>query len=59
MLATYERDVPIYTHPVVADLAGEAGTEVLVTYGDGRVVALSFAIGERVKDGVTDSLPTD
>lgn len=46
VLATYERDVPIYTHPVVADLDGRAGAEVVVTYGDGRVVALGFSTGE-------------
>ena len=42
IVATYERDVPIYTYPAVADLDGEPGAEMIVTYGDGRVVALSF-----------------
>lgn len=46
VLATHERDVPIYTHAVLADLDGEAGAEVVVTYGDGRVVTLAFAAGE-------------
>ena len=46
VLATSERDVPIYTHPAVADLDETAGAEVIVTYGDGRVVALAFEPGE-------------
>lgn len=43
ILATYERDVPIYVHPTVADTDGDRTLEVFVTYGDGRVVALSYA----------------
>lgn len=40
--ATYERDVPIWTHPTIADLDGDGEGEVLAIYGDGRVVALSY-----------------
>lgn len=41
-LATYERDVPIYTYPAIADIDGNGDDEILVMYGDGRVVALTF-----------------
>lgn len=41
-LATYERDVPIYTYPAIADIDEDGSDELLVMYGDGRVVALSF-----------------
>lgn len=42
VLATYERDVPIYKYPVLADLDGDGSDEALVMYGDGRVVALEY-----------------
>lgn len=41
-LATYERDVPIWTTVTLADLDGDGASEVLVRYGDGRVVALEY-----------------
>lgn len=41
VLARYERDVPIFTHPIVADVNSDSRAEVFVMYGDGRVVALS------------------
>lgn len=41
-LATHERDVPIYTYPAITDTDGNGDDEILVMYGDGRVVALSF-----------------
>ncbi|MFC7251814.1 PQQ-binding-like beta-propeller repeat protein [Halomicroarcula sp. GCM10025324] len=40
--ATYEREVPIYTHPRMADIDDDGDAEALVMYGDGRVVALDF-----------------
>ena len=43
VLATYERDVPIYKYPVLADLDGDGSDEALVMYGDGRVVALEYS----------------
>lgn len=42
-LAAYERDVPIWTFPTLADVTESDGQDVLVRYGDGRVVALSYA----------------
>ncbi|WP_266080436.1 outer membrane protein assembly factor BamB family protein [Haladaptatus caseinilyticus] len=42
MLSTYERSVPIYTHPTLADLDGDGAEEIYVIYGDGRVVSLSY-----------------
>lgn len=44
VLATYERagEVPIYTHPTVADTNGDGTAEIYVMYGDGRVVALAY-----------------
>lgn len=39
---TYEREVPIYTHPTMADIDDDDDVEALVMYGDGRVVALDF-----------------
>lgn len=41
-LATYARDVEIWTHPTLADLDGDGVQEVLVTYGDGRVARLDY-----------------
>ena len=40
--ATYEREIPIYTHPTMADIDGDGDAEALVMYGDGRVAALDF-----------------
>lgn len=42
VLATYERDVPVWTHPTLADLDGDGADEILVMYGDGRVARLSY-----------------
>lgn len=41
--ATYEREVPINTFPRIADFDDDGDNEILVIYGDGRVVALSYA----------------
>lgn len=41
-LAAYERLVSIYTFPTPADIDAEDDEEVLVRYGDGRVVALEY-----------------
>jgi hypothetical protein len=41
-LALYERPVPLWTFPTVADLDDDGAAEVLARYGDGRVVALSY-----------------
>lgn len=41
IVATYRRDVPIYTYATLADIDGDGASEVLVPYGDGRVAALS------------------
>ncbi|WP_430506310.1 PQQ-binding-like beta-propeller repeat protein [Haloparvum sp. PAK95] len=41
-LATYERNVPILTFATPADLDGDGSAEILVRYGDGRVVALEY-----------------
>lgn len=38
--AAYGRDVPVWTYPTPADLDGDGTDEILVRYGDGRVVAL-------------------
>lgn len=40
VLATYSRDVVVYTHPVLADTDGDGADEIYVMYADGRVVAL-------------------
>lgn len=42
-LATYQRDVPVWTFVSPADLDGDGDAEILVRYGDGRVVALDYA----------------
>ncbi|WP_458187718.1 outer membrane protein assembly factor BamB family protein [Haladaptatus sp. NG-WS-4] len=42
VLATYERDVPIWTYPALDDIDGDGEKEILAVYGDGRVVALEF-----------------
>lgn len=41
-LATYEREVPIWSHPTLVDLDADGQKDILVLYGDGRVVALSY-----------------
>ena len=40
--ARYERDVPVWTAPSVADLDGDDVDEIIVRYGDGRVVRLDY-----------------
>lgn len=42
-LAAYERNVPIWTFPTPADIDDDGRAEILVRYGDGRVVALDYA----------------
>jgi outer membrane protein assembly factor BamB len=37
---TYSRDMQVWTHPTVADLDGDGTDEILIRYGDGRVVRL-------------------
>ncbi|MEE6208911.1 PQQ-binding-like beta-propeller repeat protein [Salarchaeum sp. III] len=39
-VATYERDVAVWVHPTAADIDDDPLDELLVMYGDGRVVAL-------------------
>ncbi|AHG03616.1 hypothetical protein HALDL1_08405 [Halobacterium sp. DL1] len=41
VVATYSRDVVVYTHPRLADTDGDGAAEIYVMYADGRVVALS------------------
>jgi outer membrane protein assembly factor BamB len=41
-LATYERSVPVETHVTPVDLDGDGVDDLLVRYGDGRVVALDY-----------------
>lgn len=41
-LASYRRDTPIRTYPTLADFDGDGIQEILVIYGDGSVVALSY-----------------
>jgi outer membrane protein assembly factor BamB len=41
-LAAYERDVPVWTTVTPANLTADPGRELLVRYGDGRVVALAY-----------------
>lgn len=43
VLASYERNVPIWTHVKLADIDGDRGREILTMYGDGRVVALDYS----------------
>jgi hypothetical protein len=52
-MAAYEREVPVWTVPTPADLDGDGDTEVLVRYGDGRVVALDYVRGS---DGIIPEL---
>lgn len=42
VLASYEREVAVWVHPTLADIDGDRADEILVMYGDGRVVALSY-----------------
>lgn len=42
-LAAYEREVPVWTPLTPANLTDSPGAEILVRYGDGRVVALEYA----------------
>ena len=42
LLATYERDVPVYTHATLENTDGDAAEEMFVVYADGRVVALDY-----------------
>jgi len=41
-LALYERTVPVWTFPTVHDIDDDGAAEILVRYGDGRVVALEY-----------------
>jgi outer membrane protein assembly factor BamB len=41
-LASYERNVPIWTFATPADIDNDGRMEILVRYGDGRVVALDY-----------------
>lgn len=40
--AAYERSVPIWTYTTPADIDDDGAAEILVRYGDGRVVALEW-----------------
>ena len=40
--ASYERNVPIYVHPTIANTDDDPAEELYAIYGDGRVVALSY-----------------
>ncbi|QDX39463.1 PQQ-binding-like beta-propeller repeat protein [Salarchaeum sp. JOR-1] len=40
VVASYERDVVVWVHPTAADIDADPLDELLVMYGDGRVVAL-------------------
>ena len=40
--ATYERNVPIYVHPTIANTDNDRAAELYAIYGDGRVIALSY-----------------
>ncbi len=41
-LALYERTVPVWTFPAVQDIDDDGAAEILVRYGDGRVIALGY-----------------
>ncbi|GKZ15763.1 PQQ-like beta-propeller repeat protein [Haladaptatus sp. T7] len=43
VLASYERNVPIWTHVKLADIDGDGNQEILAVYGDGRVVAMDYS----------------
>jgi outer membrane protein assembly factor BamB len=40
--ASYERNVPVYVHPTIANTDDDQAGEAYVIYGDGRIVALSY-----------------
>ena len=42
IIDSYKRDVPIWMRPTLTNLDNNDTLEILVVYGDGRVVALSF-----------------
>ncbi|WP_137287270.1 outer membrane protein assembly factor BamB family protein [Halorussus salinisoli] len=42
ILASYERETPLWTHPTLADVDDDPAPEILTMYGDGRVAALSY-----------------
>lgn len=42
VLASHERKVKVWVHPTVCDIDGDGADEILVMYGDGRVVELSY-----------------
>lgn len=44
-LAAYQRTVQIWTFPTLTDLDSDDEKEILVRYGDGRVVALDWQSG--------------
>ncbi|GCF13015.1 hypothetical protein Harman_09500 [Haloarcula mannanilytica] len=44
-LAAYQRNVRIWTFPTLADLDSDGDAEILVRYGDGRVVTLDWQRG--------------
>lgn len=41
-LASYEREIPVWTYPVLADIDEDSDDEILIMFGNGRVAALSF-----------------
>jgi outer membrane protein assembly factor BamB len=43
VLGSYERDVPIFTHPELADTDDDGAQEIYVMYAQGRVVAIEAA----------------
>ena len=40
--ASYERNVPIYVHPTIANTDNDPAEELYAIYGDGRVIAFSY-----------------
>lgn len=42
VLATYERNAPIYAETTLADTDEDSAKEIYVIYGDGRVVRLDY-----------------
>jgi outer membrane protein assembly factor BamB len=42
--ARYERDVPVWTAPSVADINDDGRNEIIVRYGDGRVIRLDYGV---------------
>ncbi|NEU56466.1 PQQ-binding-like beta-propeller repeat protein [Halorussus sp. MSC15.2] len=45
ILASYERETPLWTNPTLADMDDDPAPEILTMYGDGRVAALSYENG--------------